>query len=80
MEAQKRQLYTKQYKDDAVRQVADAGKRLAVVAREVGVAKGLIGRWVRKTKARGSQRFAGTGHQTSLEEEISRLRRDNARL
>ncbi|RYF20898.1 MAG: hypothetical protein EOO77_07095 [Oxalobacteraceae bacterium] len=79
-ETRKRRLFSKQFKDDAVRQVVDGGKLVAEVGREIGVSEGLIGRWVHQSKALGDQRFVGTGNQTNLEEEIRRLRRDNARL
>lgn len=80
MEKRQRRLFTREFKDDAVRQVVDAGKRASSVAREVGISEGLLGRWVRETKALGSERFVGTGHQTTLEEENRRLRKENARL
>ncbi|RYF37196.1 MAG: transposase [Cytophagaceae bacterium] len=79
-ETRKRRLFSKQFKDNAVRQVVDGGKRVAEVGRDIGVSGGLIGKWVQQAKAFGSQRFVGTGHQTSLEEKNRRLRRENARL
>ncbi|RYF30896.1 MAG: transposase, partial [Cytophagaceae bacterium] len=80
MEKRRRRLFPREFKDDAVRQVVDAGKRASVVARDVGISEALLGRWVRETKALGAERFVGTGHQTKLEEENRRLRKENARL
>lgn len=80
MEKRQRRLFSKEFKDDAVRQVIDAGKRTRMVADEAGVSEALLGRWVREAKALGVDRFVGTGHQTTLEEENRRLRKENARL
>ena len=80
MKKQTRRQFSKQFKDDAVRQVRDGEKRVVDVAGASGIAPGLLGRWLRESKERGTERFVGTGHQTQLEEEVRQLRRENARL
>ena len=80
MEKRVRRSFSKQFKDDAVRQVVDGGKKVVEVSREAGVPANLIGRWMRESVERGEDRFVGKGHQTTLEEENRRLRRENARL
>jgi transposase len=49
----KRRVYTPEYRVEAARLVIDTGRPIAVVAREIGVGAGLLGRWVAKERDRG---------------------------
>ena len=79
---QVRAQYTREFKQEAVRQVL-AGQATAVVAKVLGIPKASLGNWVRLS-AKGELDGAGGGdksNQVSPEQmEIARLRAENARL
>ena len=79
---QVRAQYTREFKQEAVRQ-ALAGQATAVVAKVLGIPKASLGNWVRLS-AKGELDGAGGGdksNQVSPEQmEIARLRAENARL
>ncbi|UHJ66518.1 IS3 family transposase [Melaminivora jejuensis] len=79
---QVRAQYTREFKQEAVRQVR-SGQAIAVVAKVLGIPKASLGNWVRLS-ARGELDGAGGGDksiQVSPEQmEIARLRAENARL
>ena len=75
-----RRDFTREFKLEAVRLVAEEGRPLAEVARELEIRPDLVRRWRRQLegrKAPGPQdAFPGSGHQPPLEEEVRRLRRE----
>ncbi|WP_157896473.1 IS3 family transposase [Acidovorax carolinensis] len=77
-----RAQYTREFKQEAVRQVR-SGQAIAVVAKVLGIPKASLGNWVRLS-AKGELDGAGGGDkgiQVSPEQmEIARLRAENARL
>ncbi|MBR3258166.1 MAG: IS3 family transposase [Eggerthellaceae bacterium] len=79
---QVRAQYTREFKQEAVRQVR-SGQAIAVVAKVLGIPKASLGNWVRLS-AKGELDGAGGGDkgiQVSPEQmEIARLRAENARL
>ena len=75
--AKVQKIYTKEFKEEAVRLVQSSGKPIAQVARELGISDTSIHQWRRELAANSSEAFPGKGHQTQLEEENRRLKREN---
>ena len=74
--SQQRKKYTPEYRREAANLVIESQRPIAHVAREIGVAPGLLGRWVKDEKQR---RGASDGmSETDLRAEIARLRRELA--
>lgn len=76
----KRQKYTKEFKQDAVRLATEPGYTIAKAARNLGINDNLIGRWKREADAQGAVAFPGQGRQTPEQEELKRLREENRQL
>lgn len=73
----KRKRYTDQFKQEAVRAVETRGNRtVAEVAEGLGVPEHMLHAWKSKAKADGS----ATDRKETPEEELRRLRRENADL
>ncbi len=75
MSEAKRRKYTEQFKTEAVRLVCEAGKPVAEVARELGIAANLLYRWrgeEHKARSLGTTRAALNAEH----EELVRLRRE----
>ena len=69
-------VYTKEFKVEAVRLVKSSGKPVAQIARELGISDSAIFQWQKQLAAKGSDAFPGTGHQSTLNEENHRLKRE----
>jgi transposase len=77
-----RRAFTDEFKQEAVRLLHDrrsAGDTLTQVARELDVRPDLLRHWVRKCTAR-DERGAPAGVVETPEQELRRLRRENATL
>jgi transposase len=72
----KRKTYDRQFKQDAVNLVIHGGRKVSEVARDLGIEENTLHRWKRELSADGTEAFPGKGHQTALEEENRRLRRE----
>jgi transposase len=77
MERVPKGVYTKEFKEEAVKLVTEAGLGIPEVARRLSVGKSTIEYWVRKAK-KGS--LSGQDKVTAEEMELNRLRRENAEL
>src|SRR6266566_2084600 len=73
-------VYTREFKEEAVRLAATSGKPVAQVARELGISDSAIHGWRRELAQHGEEAFPGKGHQTALEEENKRLKRELERV
>jgi transposase len=69
-------IYTKEFKQEAVRLVKSSGKPMSHIARELGVSDSALYHWCKQWAEQGEQAFPGSGHQTAQEEELRRLRRE----
>ena len=73
-----RRGFTPEYKDEAVKLVINTGRKVATVARELGLKEQTLGRWVNDFRARAA---AGEGGLSETERaELLRLRRENSDL
>ena len=76
----KRSTYTAAFKLQAVKMITDQRLSVAEVARRLGVGENLLRTWRNVFLERGSDAFPGHGNPTPADEELRRLRAENARL
>ena len=75
---EKRKRYTKEFKLEAVR-LLEAGDRTGKqIEQDLGIGSGLVYRWRKELEASGQRAFPGNG--TPRDEELMRLRKENASL
>jgi transposase len=77
MERVPRGVYTKEFKEEAVKLVTEAGLSIPEAARRLSVGKSTIEYWIRKARNGG---LSSQAKATAEEMEINRLRRENAEL
>jgi transposase len=78
-----RRKYTREFKLDAVKLIVEEGRSVRDVARSLGVNETVLHTWKRGFLERGELAFPGNGHRqtgTDLEEEVRRLKKENAEL
>jgi transposase len=75
-----RKRYSREFKLEAVRLVTERGVTLAQAARDLGVHVNVLRVWVRELRADPVHAFPGHGKQSPEETELTRLRREVARL
>jgi transposase len=73
-------VYTREFKEEAVRLAQTSGKPITQIARELGISDSAIHSWRKELAEHGTEAFAGKGHQTALEEEVARLKRELERV
>jgi transposase len=73
-------VYTREFKEEAVRLAQTSGKPITQIARELGISDSAIHSWRKELAKHGTEAFPGKGHQSTLEEEISRLKRELERV
>ena len=76
----KRTTYTAEFKLQAVKMITDQKLAVAEVARRLGVCETLLRAWRTAVLERGDAAFPGHGNPTPAEDELRRLRAENARL
>ncbi len=74
--AKEQRVFTKEFKIEAVRLAETSGKPITELARELGVSDSTIHNWRKELAQHGRDAFPGSGHQTPLEEENRRLKRE----
>lgn len=75
-----RKKYTREFKQDAVRLVSEQGYNQSEAARNLGINRGMLGRWVKELEEDESEAFRGNGKQTSEQALLRQLREENRRL
>lgn len=76
-EKRRRGLYTREFKEDAVRLVTDRGRSVSEVAIDLGIHENTIYKWMRQYKADPEGAFPGKGRLKPQGEEMRRLQREN---
>ena len=76
----KRQRFTKEFKLEAVRLWKSSGRPAATVARELGLRRNHLYKWQNELETHGETAFPGKGGRAHSTDELTRLRRENARL
>ncbi|GCE23203.1 transposase [Dictyobacter kobayashii] len=66
----------KEFKQEAVRLAETSGKSLTQIARDLGISDSALHAWRKQFAQHREQVFPSKGHQTELEEENRRLRRE----
>ena len=75
-----RKKYTREFKVEAVRLITRQDMTIAQVSKDLGINANLLGRWKKEFQGDELQAFPGKGHVKPEEEELRRLRRENALL
>jgi transposase len=75
-----RKKYTTEFKQDAVRLVLEQGYNQSEAARNLGIDRGMLSRWVKEAQEDEGEAFRGNGKRTVEHEELRRLRDENRRL
>jgi transposase len=75
-----RKKYTQEFKQDAVRLVLEQGYNQSEAARNLGIDRGMLSRWVKESQEDEREAFRGNGKRTVEQEELRRLRDENRRL
>jgi transposase len=68
--------YTREFKVEAVRLSEHSDKSVAQIARDLGVPERVLYRWRHELREQPEQAFPSKGHQSELEEENRRLKRE----
>ncbi len=76
----RRRNYDAEFKKEAVRLVTERGLPVSKVAEDLGVHPGVLTRWRREYLRDQKGVFPGKGHLKPDDEELIRLRRENADL
>ena len=76
----KRTTYTAEFKLAAVKMVTEQKLSVAEVSRRLGVSQNLLHTWKKAYLERGNDAFPGHGNPTPADDELRRLRAENARL
>ena len=76
----KRSTYTAEFKLAAVKMITDQKLSVAEVARRLDVGENLLRTWKKAFEERGDEAFPGHGNTTPADDELRRLRAENARL
>lgn len=74
----KRRKFTKEFKIDAVNLLESSDKTATAVAEELGIPRDALCRWRRELNDESKQAFTGQGN--PRDEEIARLKKENAEL
>jgi transposase len=69
--------YTKEFKQQAVALFETSGKSKTHIARDLGISDSALSKWCKEFGEQGDVAFPGKGHQTPIEEEMKRLKREN---
>lgn len=69
-----RRQFTKEFKEGAVRLVAEQGRTISDAAQSLGISPWTMSRWVKAARTEGTDAFRGHGQRTPLEQENFELR------
>ena len=76
----KRRHYSREFKLEAVRLATEGGISVAQAARDLGIHDTVLRRWKKQFEEDPAGAFPGKGRLKPEDEELRRLRRENARL
>ncbi len=75
-----RRQFTKEFKEGAVRLVAEQGRTISDAAQSLGISPWTMSRWVKAARTEGTDAFRGYGQRTPLEQENFKLRQQVKQL
>jgi transposase len=73
-----RNQFTEEFKNDALKLLESSKKGVSVIASDLGIKSEQLYRWKRESNQPGKKAFTGNG--ISRDEEMTRLRKENAEL
>ena len=71
-----KKMYNREYKLEVLQLLSQSGKSRSELERELGLYSGQINAWEKFLQRDKEQAFPGTGHQTEVDVELRRLRRE----
>ena len=77
MSQQRRRLFDKDFKINAVRLILNKSKKISALSRELGINAATLHMWKNQYLKDSETSFPGKGHQTPVEEELKKLRQEN---
>ena len=84
MKSKGREIYSPQFKMEAVRLVRTSNKQVTQIARELGAPRQYLHTWVRQAEKRkgasAQDVFPGNGNLSASDAELAKLRKENAQL
>jgi transposase len=78
--AEKRKLYTAEFKREAVRLITEQRYGVAATARNLGINVNMLRRWKQQYTTHTQAAFPGNGHLPPAQEELRQLRDEVKRL
>lgn len=75
-----RRKFDKEFKENAVKLVLKGEQSMTEIAAALGVQIWHLSSWAREFARRGNEAFPGNGKRSASDEEVHRLRMENARL
>jgi transposase len=75
-EQHEQRTFAREFKLEAVRLSERSEKTVAQIARDLGVPERILYRWRHELRDQAERAFPGKGHQSELEEENRRLKRE----
>ncbi len=75
-----RKDFTPEFKREAVQLLESGSRSAAEIARELGIRRNQLYKWQAELKARGTGAFPGAGMRRGRTDEITRLKRELARV
>ena len=81
MSTRKRQAFSPEFKQEAVRLLEQGDKEATQLARELGIKRNQLYKWQEQYDAKGDSAFGGSGRPAKdSQSELARLRQENIRL
>jgi len=77
---EQRKSFSKEFKEEAVRLVETGDKTVAQLARELGLRRNQLYKWKEQIAKKGLEAFPGHGGRPGKNDEVSRLKRELARV
>jgi transposase len=68
---QKRQIFSKEFKREAVRLLESTNKPAVELARELGVRRNQLYKWQEQLRSKGEEAFPGKGRRTEKDVEVA---------
>jgi transposase len=68
--------YTKEFKQQAVQLFKTSEKSKTEIARDLGISDSALSKWCKEFGEHSEEAFPGKGHQTAIEEENRKLKRE----
>jgi putative transposase len=72
MVAHKNKIFSKAFKEEAVRLLEQSGRPAAAIAREIGIPRNRLYKWQEQIRAKGPEAFPGSGRQSGESEQLRR--------